>query len=104
MAVMSRPALLLLDEHTAALDPSNAQLVMKLTKRFADAYNLTVMMVTHNMQYALEYGNRLIMMDRGEIIFDVAGDEKKNLTTDDIASRFRAIKKTALTSDRMLLQ
>ena len=104
MAVMSRPALLLLDEHTAALDPSNAQLVMKLTKRFADAYNLTVMMVTHNMQHALEYGNRLIMMDRGEIIFDVAGDEKKNLTTDDIVARFRAVKKTALTSDRMILQ
>ncbi|MGI5097077.1 ATP-binding cassette domain-containing protein [Treponema socranskii] len=104
MAVMSRPALLLLDEHTAALDPSNAALVMKLTKRFAESYDLTVMMVTHNMQHALDYGNRLIMMDKGEIIFDIAGDEKKNLTMDDIVQRFRAIKKTALTSDRMILQ
>ena len=104
MAVMSRPALLLLDEHTAALDPSNAALVMNLTKRFAESYNLTVMMVTHNMQHALDYGNRLIMMDKGEIIFDIAGDEKKNLTMDDIVQRFRAIKKTALTSDRLILQ
>ncbi|QNL96832.1 ABC transporter ATP-binding protein [Treponema sp. Marseille-Q4132] len=104
MAVMSRPALLLLDEHTAALDPSNAALVMNLTKRFAESYNLTVMMVTHNMQHALDSGNRLIMMDKGEIIFDIAGDEKKNLTMDDIVQRFRAIKKTALTSDRMILQ
>ncbi|EPF26506.1 hypothetical protein HMPREF1221_00993 [Treponema socranskii subsp. paredis ATCC 35535] len=104
MAVMSRPALLLLDEHTAALDPSNAALVMNLTKRFAESYDLTVMMVTHNMQHALDYGNRLIMMDKGEIIFDIAGDEKKNLTMDDIVQRFRAIKKTALTSDRMILQ
>ena len=104
MAVMSRPALLLLDEHTAALDPSNAALVMNLTKRFAESYNLTVMMVTHNMQHALDYGNRLIMMDKGEIIFDIAGDEKKNWTRDDIVQRFRAIKKTALTSDRLILQ
>ena len=104
MAVMSRPALLLLDEHTAALDPSNAALVMNLTKRFAESYDLTVMMVTHNMQHALDYGNRLIMMDKGEIIFDIAGDEKKNLTMDDLVQRFRAIKKTALTSDRMILQ
>jgi len=104
MAVMSRPALLLLDEHTAALDPSNAALVMNLTKRFAESYNLTVMMVTHNMQHALDYGNRLIMMDKGEIIFDIAGTEKKNLTMDDIVQRFRSIKKTALTSDRMILQ
>jgi len=104
MAVMSRPALLLLDEHTAALDPSNAALVMNLTKRFAESYNLTVMMVTHNMQHALDYGNRLIMMDKGEIIFDIAGTEKKNLTMDDIVQRFRAIKKTVLTSDRMILQ
>ena len=72
--------------------------------RFAESYNLTVMMVTHNMQHALEYGNRLIMMDKGEIIFDIAGTEKKNLTMDDIVQRFRSIKKTALTSDRLILQ
>ena len=64
MAVMSKPEILLLDEHTAALDPSNAEIVMKLTKEFANAYNLTVMMITHNMQHAISYGNRLIMMDK----------------------------------------
>ena len=67
MSVMSKPSLLLLDEHTAALDPTNAAIVMELTKKFAQENNLTVMMVTHNMQQALDYGNRLLMMDGGEI-------------------------------------
>ena len=80
MAVMSKPEILLLDEHTAALDPSNAEIVMKLTKEFANAYNLTVMMITHNMQHAISYGNRLIMMDKGEVILDISGKEKENLT------------------------
>ena len=71
MAVMSKPSLLLLDEHTAALDPSNAAIVMELTRKFAKEYNLTVMMVTHNMQHALDYGTRLLMMDSGEIIMDI---------------------------------
>ena len=71
MAVMSKPSLLLLDEHTAALDPSNAAIVMELTRKFAKEYNLTVMMVTHNMQHALDYGSRLLMMDSGEFIMDL---------------------------------
>lgn len=104
MAVMSKPDLLLLDEHTAALDPTNADIVMKLTRQFAEEYNLTVMMVTHNMKHALEYGNRLIMMDDGEIIFDVKGKEKAELTMDDIVERFKQIKKKELSNDQMMLQ
>lgn len=104
MAVMSKPSILLLDEHTAALDPANAALVMELTKLFAEEYNLTVMMVTHNMQQALDYGNRLLMMDGGEIIMDIKGEEKKNLTLDDLGERFRQIKKHKMTNDQMCLQ
>lgn len=104
MAVMSKPALLLLDEHTAALDPSNADIVMQLTRKFAQEYNLTVMMITHNMQHALDYGNRLLMMDSGEIILDIGREEKEKLTMDDIIRKFREIKKTELNSDAMLLR
>ena len=103
MAVMSKPALLLLDEHTAALDPANAELVMKLTRRFADEYGLTVMMITHNMQQALEYGNRLLMMDGGEVILDIGRQVKEKLTLDTLIQKFRQIKKRDLNSDRILL-
>ena len=104
MVVLSKPALLLLDEHTAALDPSNAALIMKLTKKFAEEYNLTVMMITHNMQQALDYGNRILMMDGGEIIMDISGQEKQKLTLEDLAERFRQIKKRGMTNDQMVLQ
>ena len=104
MAVMSKPDLLLLDEHTAALDPTNAAIVMELTKKFAGEYNLTVMMVTHNMQHALDYGNRLLMMDGGEIILDIGREEKEKLTMNDIVEKFRVIKNKTLVSDKMLLQ
>ena len=104
MAVMSKPDLLLLDEHTAALDPTNAAIVMELTKKFAGEYNLTVMMVTHNMQHALDYGNRLLMMDGGEIILDIGREEKAKLTMNDIVEKFRVIKNKTLVSDKMLLQ
>ncbi len=104
MAVMSKPNLLLLDEHTAALDPANAEIVMRLTRQFAQEYNLTVMMITHNMKHALAFGNRLIMMDDGEIIFDVKGKEKAELTMDDIVERFKQIKKKELSNDQMMLQ
>ena len=100
MAVMSKPSLLLLDEHTAALDPTNAAIVMELTKKFAEEYNLTVMMVTHNMQHALDFGNRLIMMDKGEIISDISGKEKHNLTMDSIVELFKKIK---VNNDNVLL-
>ncbi len=104
MAVMSHPSILLLDEHTAALDPTNADIVMKLTLKFAKEYGLTVMMVTHNMQHALQYGNRLLMMDAGEIILDIGEEEKSKLTMDDIIQKFKAIKNTELSNDQMLLQ
>ena len=100
MAVMSKPSLLLLDEHTAALDPTNAQIVMDLTRRFAEEYKLTVMMVTHNMQHALDFGNRLIMMNKGEIISDISGEEKKQLTMDSIVELFKKIK---VNNDNVLL-
>lgn len=103
MAVLSEPAILLLDEHTAALDPRNAEIVMNLTKTFAQRYKLTVMMITHNMQHALAYGNRLLMMDGGEIVLDIGSDEKKELTIDGVVQRFRDIKKKELASDQMLL-
>ena len=100
MAVMSKPSLLLLDEHTAALDPTNAAIVMELTRRFAQEYNLTVMMVTHNMQHALDYGNRLIMMNKGQIISDISGEEKTALTMDSIVELFKKIK---VNNDNVLL-
>lgn len=104
MAVMSEPALLLLDEHTAALDPANAELVMELTRKFAQTYKLTVMMITHNMHHALSFGSRLLMMDSGNIILDVEGEEKVKLSVPDIIERFRRIKNEDLASDEMLLQ
>jgi putative ABC transport system ATP-binding protein len=103
MTVMSRPKLLLLDEHTAALDPRNAEIIMDLTLRFARDYHLTVMMITHNMNQALQAGNRLLMMDSGEIILDIGAGEKAKLTTADIIQRFRDIKKRELANDEMLL-
>lgn len=104
MAVMSKPDLLLLDEHTAALDPTNAAIIMELTRKFARDYNLTVMMVTHNMQHALDYGTRLLMMDSGQIIMDADKEEKDSLTMDKIIEKFRQIKNHSLNSDKMLLQ
>ncbi|NLM00247.1 MAG: ATP-binding cassette domain-containing protein [Treponema sp.] len=104
MAVMSKPSLLLLDEHTAALDPHNAEIIMNLTRKFANDYNLTVMMITHNMNHALEYGSRLCMMDGGEIILDIGAEEKAHLTMTEIISRFKNIKKKEIVSDQILLQ
>jgi len=103
MTVLSRPSLLLLDEHTAALDPRNAELIMELTLRFAGEYGLTVMMITHNMNHALRFGNRLLMMDGGEIILDIDAAEKGKLTAEDIVRRFREIKRHDLATDKLLL-
>jgi putative ABC transport system ATP-binding protein len=103
MTVMSKPNLLLLDEHTAALDPRNAELIMNLTVKFAGEYNLTVMMITHNMNHALHYGNRLLMMDGGEMILDIDAGEKAKLSTADIVQRFKKIKNQELSNDEMLL-
>jgi putative ABC transport system ATP-binding protein len=103
MMVLSSPDLVLLDEHTAALDPRNARKVLELTDRFYGDYKLTVMMVTHNMKMALDYGNRLMMMDRGEIILEVEGEEKNRLTVDELVNRFHDIRGVELTNDETLL-
>jgi putative ABC transport system ATP-binding protein len=103
MTLMSKPSILLLDEHTAALDPLNAELVLNLTREFASERNLTVLMITHNMKHALSVGNRLLMMDAGEIILDIAGDEKQKLTLAEIQERFRRAKNKELENDELLL-
>ena len=103
MTTLSKPHLLLLDEHTAALDPGNAQIVMDLTKEYIEKDKLTAMMITHNMQFAIDYGNRLIMMHEGHIILDISGEEKKNLTVAELVERFKQISNTEFTSDEGLL-
>lgn len=103
MATYNPPKVLLLDEHTAALDPKTADKVIELTKKIVADNNLTCLMVTHNMQQALDLGNRIIMMDGGRIIFDAEGEEKKKLTTDDLLNKFKENAGKALDNDRMLL-
>ena len=90
MASIQKPKILLLDEHTAALDPKTAKLVLDLTQEIVNENHLTTMMVTHNMRDAIHIGNRLIMMDEGKILLDVRGDEKKNLTVEDLMKKFEA--------------
>ena len=102
MATMLRPELLLLDEHTAALDPKTAENVLQLTDKLVAEHNLTTLMITHNMRDALRFGNRLIMMDAGRIIYDVKGEEKKQLTVADLLQKFEVAGDNAL-SDRMVL-
>ncbi len=103
MVLLSRPRIILLDEHTAALDPRNAARVTALTDRFIGEYGLTALMVTHNMQQAIDHGNRLVMMDRGEIILDVSGDEKQSLTVEDLVRRFHEIRGEGFATDEALL-
>ena len=103
MMVLSNPDLVLLDEHTAALDPKNAQMVMDLTLSYIEKYSLTTMMITHNMNHAIAYGNRLLMMDKGEVIYDVAGEEKKALTVEKLVKKFHEIRHADLENDEMLL-
>lgn len=103
MATLTKPRLLLLDEHTAALDPKTAAKVLQLSDEIIAKNHLTAMMVTHNMANAIEYGNRLIMMNNGKIIYDVKGEEKKKLTVDDLLQKFEEASGSALNNDRMLL-
>ncbi|MDC7126997.1 MAG: ABC transporter ATP-binding protein, partial [Spirochaetales bacterium] len=100
---LSKPELVLLDEHTAALDPRNASKVMELTDRFIEEYGFTVMMITHNMQHAIDNGNRLLMMDEGRIILDISGEEKKNLTVDALVKKFHEVRKKDFATDKTLL-
>lgn len=103
MATLKKPEILLLDEHTAALDPKTAAKVLELSDKIIAEHNLTAMMVTHNMNDAIKHGNRLIMMNDGRIIYDVKGEEKKNLTVDALLKKFEEASGTALNNDRMLL-
>jgi len=103
MAVLSKPKLLLLDEHTASLDPKTAQTIIALTKRIINENQLTTLMVTHNMEQALKLGNRTIMMEEGKIILDVSGKEKEKMTVNDLLEKFSQIKKKKLVEDKMLL-
>ena len=97
MATLRKPDLLVLDEHTAALDPKTADKVLQITEEIVARDNLTTLMVTHNMKNAIQYGNRLIMMDAGRVVVDIRGEEKKNLTVRDLLEKFN------IESDRMLL-
>ena len=100
MSTLQKPDLLLLDEHTAALDPKTAAKVLELTEQFVKKDNLTAFMVTHNKRHAIQYGNRLIMMMKGQIIYDVRGEEKKNLKVEELLEKFGAAGEL---NDRMVL-
>ena len=103
MAVMNHPKLLLLDEHTAALDPKTAKNVLELSDKFIEENHLTALMVTHNMRDAIAHGNRLIMMNEGKIILDVSGEEKKNLTVEELLEEFAKLSGSEFANDRALL-
>lgn len=103
MAVLKKPKLLLLDEHTAALDPKTASKVLSLTQKLVAENHLTTLMVTHNMHDAIRLGNRLIMMHEGNVIYDVRGDEKSGLTVADLLKKFEEVSGGELANDRMLL-
>ena len=103
MATMNRPKLLLLDEHTAALDPKTALKVLTLSAKLVAENNLTTLMITHNMKDAIKYGNRLIMMHEGRIIYDVSGEEKKKLHVSDLLAKFQTASGDEFANDRMIL-
>ena len=103
MATMNKPKLLLLDEHTAALDPKTAAKVLTLSEKIVEENHLTTLMITHNMKDAIKYGNRLIMMYEGHVIYDVRGEEKKNLQVSDLLKRFEQVSDGGFANDRMLL-
>lgn len=103
MATMQNPKLLLLDEHTAALDPQTAAKVLKITDELVREGNITTLMITHNMKDAIRLGNRLIMMYNGKIIYDISGEEKKNLQVSDLLALFEKASNGEFANDRMLL-
>lgn len=103
MASLKKPKLLLLDEHTAALDPKTAAKVLAISDKIIQEHQLTAMMVTHNMKDAIRLGNRLIMMHEGRIIYDVAGEEKKNLQVSDLLAKFEQASGGEFANDRMML-
>ena len=103
MATLNPPKLLLLDEHTAALDPGTAEKVLELTKSIVEEHHLTCMMITHNMQSALDLGNRTLMLNRGRIVMDTSGEERSRLTVPDLLVKFKEAAGEELDNDRMLL-
>ena len=103
MATLKEPKLLLLDEHTAALDPKTAAKVLEITERIVKEKNLTTLMITHNMKDAIRYGNRLIMMHEGRVIIDVSGEEKSKLTVEQLLEMFTAASGNEFASDRAIL-
>ena len=103
MCTIVPPKLLLLDEHTAALDPATAQKVMEITNMLVERHHLTTMMITHNMSAALTTGNRTIMMDDGEVLFDVSGTERDSITLDQLLGMYSAKKNRVFDNDRMLM-
>ena len=103
MATIQKPKVLLLDEHTAALDPKTASKVLEITDMLIREHNLTAMMVTHNMRDAINYGNRLIMMNEGRVILNISGEEKKNLTIEDLLHKFEEVSGTEFTNDTEIL-
>ena len=103
MASLKKPKLLLLDEHTAALDPKTAAKVLELSDRIVEENGLTTMMVTHNMKDAIAHGNRLIMMDAGRVVLDICGWEKQKLTVPDLLALFSEAGGTDATDDKLLL-
>lgn len=103
MATIVVPDILLLDEHTAALDPATADKVLELTKKIVEENNITCLMVTHNMHQALELGNRTLMMSNGKVVLDVEGEERSKLTVDDLLQKFQENTGKALDNDRILL-
>ena len=103
MASLVRPKLLLLDEHTAALDPKTAAKVLETTEKIVHRDSLTTLMITHNMKDAIAHGNRLVMMYDGHIVLDIAGEEKKRLTVEDLLEQFTKASGEEFSSDRALL-
>ncbi len=103
MATLKKPKLLLLDEHTAALDPKTAATILSMTDRIVSGHGITSLMVTHNMKDAINYGNRLIMMYEGRIVYDVRGEEKKALHVSDLLAKFDEVSGGTFANDRMML-
>ena len=103
MATIRRPDLLLLDEHTAALDPKTAAKVMELTARVVSEEHLTTLMITHNMRDAIQYGSRLIMLHEGRVILDISGEDKRRLTVPDLMAEFAKASGDEFSNDRVIL-
>ena len=103
MSSLKKPKLLLLDEHTAALDPATAAKVLEISDKIVEENHLTTMMITHNMKDAIRHGNRLIMMNQGKIILDIRGEEKQHLSKHELIEMFAQIASSPLESDEVLL-